>query len=188
MRRGTSVLTGVALMAALAFVGPVGSAPGNKYSNTSDTHVCSQADGTITYNGPLKLWPPNHKLQPVYFVAQATDDTPDDTMVALDTTGTHEEFVDGEEMNGSGGGNGVNSGPDVDPPDDMDSDDDGNARTDHGVRSERSGQGDGRTYTLLAVATFDGDPCEGVDANDDPIAVPFKVEVPHDMRGGANWK
>ena len=44
--------------------------------------------------------------------------------------------------------------------------------TSHDLRSERSGRGDGRTYTITAIATFDGDECSTM----------FEVEVPHDMR------
>jgi hypothetical protein len=46
------------------------------------------------------------------------------------------------------------------------------------LRSERSGKGEGRTYTLDAVATYDVvRTCE----------MQVVVAVPHDMRGGANW-
>jgi hypothetical protein len=47
------------------------------------------------------------------------------------------------------------------------------------IRSERSGRGDGRTYTLTATAQFNVvQECTwSVD-----------VVVPHDMRGGADWK
>jgi hypothetical protein len=182
VKRMLSMLGAAALVAALAFVAPITAKPGNKYDSTTVTHECTQADGEIVYAGPLKLWPPNHKYQPVSFTANATDDSPDDTSVALDTSGTHDEIIDGEEMNGAG-----NTENDVNPATDA-ATGDGSATTDHDVRAERSGRGDGRTYTILAVATFDGEPCEGVDDEGEPIAVPFTLTVPHDMRGGADWK
>ncbi len=73
-------------------------------------------------------------------------------------------------MNGSG-----NTGDDVYPFADTDAGT-GSAQTEHSVRSERSGRGDGRTYTITYEAQFGGgQPCIGT----------FTIEVPHDMGNGA---
>lgn len=57
------------------------------------------------------------------------------------------------------------------------------------LRAERSGEGDGRTYTVAWKAVFDDKTCESSAAADsDPENDPFVITVPHDMRGGADWK
>ena len=183
MKRLVGHLGGVALLASIAFVGPLGAAPGNKYGDTTRTSLCQDADDnnpdgelSVSITGPEKLWPPNHKYVDVSLTA--TDTGGDD--VTFSSEGTHEQYVDGEEMNGSGGGNGVNSGPDVDPAASGDVMGTGSATTQHDVRAERSGQDQtGRTYTLNYQAeSTDGDTCVGS----------FTILVPHDMRGGADWK
>lgn len=160
-------VTAAGLIAAGAFVLPT-SAGGNKYPSESVEHECGD-DGTVTLHGPPKLWPPNHKY--VDYRVQYTD--PDDDSETLVTEGTHDEFADGEEMNGAG-----NTDNDVDPATDSDTGDD--PETSHALRAERSGRGDGRVYTIMYEVSDGGDSsiCTGT----------FTVEVPHDMRGGADWK
>ena len=180
----------VALLSAalgLAIAAPglsAGPAFNNKFERTSRVHECRDSDdevvGTITLDAPEKMWPPNHKYQDISFVAQATD--PNDS-VELATEGTHDEYAeDGSESNGAG-----NTDADVDPAMAADGPRDGSATTAHDIRSERSGRGDGRVYTLSYQATFvddDGDGGYGTVVCEDG----FSVEVPHDMRGGAAWK
>ncbi|HYH28276.1 MAG TPA: hypothetical protein VEA19_05830 [Actinomycetota bacterium] len=194
MKRVLSPLAGVALAASVAFVGPLGAAPGNKYSNdvARPTFDCPDADGEIDFTGPLKMWPPNHKYQP--FTTTATADDPD-AEVTLDVAGMHDEMVsDTEEMNGAGNTDPAtdvspNPGEAMDTMGAMDDDGDGNgiAKVVQQARSERSGQGDGRTYTISVLATFAGQPCQ-VDAEGQEVAVTYTMDVPHDMRGGADWK
>lgn len=126
----------------------------------ADQTVVEDCDGgTVTYDGPEWMWPPNHKYRDLTVTAEADNDQ---QQVALATEGSHDEVG----MNGAG-----NTSDDVDPPGDMDQGT-GSAQTEHSIRSERSGQGDGRTYTIMYEAEFGGEPCVGE----------FTIEVPHDMR------
>jgi hypothetical protein len=157
-----------ALAASIAL--PVIAASGNKYENTTASQECGD-DSDVTYAGPLKLWPPNHKYVP--FSVTITDDSGDD--VTLATEGAHEEVAeDGTENPGAG-----NTSEDVKPAA-AEADGAGSATTNHEARSERTGGGDGRTYTILYEATADNGltSCMGS----------FEILVPHDMRGGADWK
>jgi hypothetical protein len=57
------------------------------------------------------------------------------------------------------------------------------------LRAERSGKGEGRTYVLNWVAQFGDKSCSSSTADDsDTNNDPFVITVPHDMRGGADWK
>jgi hypothetical protein len=198
MRRAITALGGMALLLSLALVGPLGAKPGNKYSNevARETHNCSNADGVIDFTGPENMWPPNHKYQP--FTTIATADDPD-AEVTLEVAGTHDEILeDGSEMNGAGNTDPAtdvnpNPGEAMDTMGEPDDDGDGNgvATVRQEARSERSGQGDGRTYTISVFATFGGDPCEvemDEEGNIVEVAVTYTMTVPHDMRGGAGWK
>jgi hypothetical protein len=52
------------------------------------------------------------------------------------------------------------------------------------LRAERSGKGDGRTYTInWDVDWGNGDKCSSSDSGQ----APFIITVPHDMRGGADF-
>lgn len=191
-----------ALAATMAFALVGGSAVGlpsllkNKYESGETKVVCTDGNGNdvgeVVYGGPLKMWPPNHKYQPVTVTATAYDA---DDSVQLGTAGTHDEYAeDGTEHNGAG-----NTDNDVNPAADSDGFNKTSAATAHELRSERSGRGDGRTYTLDWEATFRDDDggretvvCGSRDINEDEAAMEdraaFQVEVPHDMRCGADWK
>lgn len=196
----TAATIGLLLATSVAMAGP---GFNNKYLVDPQTVACTDdagnTVGTITYVGPLKMWPPNHKLQDITIVAVATDA---DDEVTLSTQGTHDEFQeDGTEMVGAG-----NTDTDVDPPADADGPSAGSATTGHALRSERSGQGDGRTYTLDWQAKFTDSDMDGSSEGStpyveatcgsadldmsgfEPNADAFLVEVPHDMRCGADWK
>ena len=132
-------------------------------------------DNVIVFDGDLQMWPPNHKYQDLSVTAEDRDGDGDE--ITLTTTVTHDEYVEdflpeneesepGEEEVGAG-----NTQNDASPFFAADSGS-SSVTTTHDVRSERSGRGDGRTYTINADATFDGDSCEAT----------FEVEVPHDMR------
>jgi hypothetical protein len=156
-----------------------GESPQEVKSQEKSTVVveCPDPEGNIdqiVFEGDLKLWPPNHKYQDLSVTAVADD--PDEN-VMLTTTVTHDEYVEEfmptspddeepEEEVGAG-----NTRDDARPFFAMDMGD-GEAGTTHEVRAERSGRGDGRTYTVTADASFDGNEC----------STEFLVEVPHDMR------
>lgn len=147
----------------------------NKYGDTTQVADCGSGD-TVTYAGPVKLWPPNHKLQHVSM--SATDGGTDGGSSASSLTVT-------PTLTDIAGGDG---GPQHDPDwsGSLTGNGDPTATVNFALRAERSGKGEGRTYTLDWKATFDGGSktCQsGVDGKQ-----PFKVFVPHDMRGGANWK
>jgi hypothetical protein len=181
------------VLMALGLIGGVSAGPGfnNKFSDTTTKVDCNDSDGNkvgdIVYGGPEYMWPPNHKLQAITITATAVD--PDDT-VTLDTEGTHNEFnEDGTEFNGAG-----NTEGDVQPPAAAGGPQAHKVVNSHELRSERSGQGDGRVYTLEWQATFtdnDGDDgygeavCAsmGFDGNEDA----FQITVPHDM-SCIHWK
>jgi hypothetical protein len=173
-RKVGTVAAVVGLVGAFAFVGPGQADSGfkNKYDNSESVHQCGD-DSTITYNGPLKMWPPNHKLQDVSITAHDGDAEP----ATDDTTLT----VTFNVLDAAGGDGGPQHDPDVVMLNPMGS---GNpdATVPLQLRSERSGKGEGRTYTLNATAVFDsGMPTSSCTAE-------FEVVVPHDMSGGADWK
>ncbi|HEX7168624.1 MAG TPA: hypothetical protein VF230_16710 [Acidimicrobiales bacterium] len=164
-------LIGAASLAGAGFAGPDYR---NKYESTSATQDCGDGD-TVTYNGPLKMWPPNHKLQDVS--VSATDGEPlaeGDTKLTVWPTLT----------DAAGGDGGPNHDPDY-TAEEIIATGDPTATADFWLRAERSGKGEGRTYTINWLAEFgDGKSCSSTDGTH----TPFLVEVPHDMRGGANWK
>lgn len=169
------ILAALAAMMLVAVGGTTASAKVAKDSGGPVTADCGEGN-TVTFSGPSYLWPPNHKYRTVSFVAQDGDDDMTDG-VTLATEGTHEEFVDGEELNGTG-----NTADDFYPAMATGTGD-GSANTSHQVRGERSGRGDGRTYTILYEATFDGPlPLETTGA---PCTGSFTIEVPHDMGQGS---
>lgn len=183
MKTRFAALAGASLLGALVFAGAGTAGPGfmNKYPSTSVTMDCGDGD-TVTYNGPLKMWPPNHKLQDVSATATdgpsstTGDDASDETTLTVTITPT----------DASGGDGGPNHDPDY-TPGDLTASGDPSAVVDFFLRSERSGKGDGRTYTINWLATFDGGSKE-CSSEDGGEVTSFVVVVPHDMRGGANWK
>jgi hypothetical protein len=188
LRIAALAAAGVLGASAFAAGGIAGPEFKNKYAASEQTEPCGDDD--VTYTGPPSLWPPNHKMQDVALTATDADDD----HVTLETMAAHEEFVDGEELNGSG-----NTSDDVSPAADADSGE-GTATTNHALRSERSGRGDCRVYTIDFIATFDDGSTvcytPGFDGDERVAAAgtgavpadPFEITVPHDMSGGANWK
>lgn len=155
---------------------------GNKYDSSTVTRNCDDGD-TVTLNGPLSLWPPNHKMVDEPVTGHSDAKGP----LTLTLTPQYDEVA----LQGDGG-------PQHDP--------DWNATTDDGstfvaeeenandvtagfqLRAERSGQGDGRTYTIDWVFESPNGTCESGDDASTTDDDPFVINVPHDMRGGANWK
>jgi hypothetical protein len=174
MRGKAAGAAAVGLVGAFVVVGP-GVAGNddfrNKYEDTTASESCDSTGGagvvtdTVEYSGPLKLWPPNHKLQDLTFVATNGGG---DVATQL--------VVTAQVLDSLGGDGGLQHDPDFI--------DGAGAGTDSATavaqaRSERSGKGEGRTYTVTARGLFDESrTCE----------LTVVITVPHDMRGGADWK
>lgn len=166
INRSTSLFLSAAVALAIAAPATAGSgnSPHNSPGSQSDsvTHDCNDQGDTISLDGPTLLWPPNHKLVPITITM--TDGGGGEVMFA--TTTRHNEIVDGEELAGSGD----NTKEDYENIDAASGT--GSASADHQIRAERSGQGDGRTYTITVDGSAGGDEC----------STTFSVVVPHDMR------
>jgi hypothetical protein len=175
-----AAVAGVSLLGAVAVALP-GTAGGNKYASTTQDQTCYDSldneVGTVALAGPEKLWPPNHKLIDELISAAATNGTDQTTVTAYPSS------VD----NTTGGDGGTQHDPDWTPGNLADGPHAGAASVAFQVRAERSGKGEGRTYFIDWVAQFGNTTCDSrSDAADD--YVPFEIAVPHDMRGGADWK
>ena len=155
---------------------------GNKFDSVTATRDCGDGD-TVVLVGPEKLWPPNHKFvdEPV----TATDgpsSNPADSLSNETTISVYPDILDAE-----GGDGGPQHDPDANASQDapLTANGDPSATAALALRAERSGKGDGRTYTINWVATFDnGNKTCSSDPNGDANHQPFTVTVPHDMRGG----
>jgi len=172
---------GAVVAAATGIAMPTLGASGNKYDASTVQFTCKSStgatDGTVTLVGPLKLWPPNHKMIDEPVTAQSTNSG---NTVTLTLTPT---------ITDAAGGDG---GPQHDP-DFNTNDSNGETLTATGtgsataglqLRAERSGKGDGRTYTINWHADWgNGDSCDSSDSD----KAPFVISVPHDMRGGADF-
>ncbi len=136
----------------------------------TDTRTCDQFGDTIALTGSQTLWPPNHKFRS--YTITATSSNPMDE-VTVSSLVTNDEVIDGEEMNGAG-----NTAVDADPNPATGSGT-GSATTEQRIRGERSGRGDGRTYTMTVTGTFGG--FMGVGGRS--CTEQFTITVPHDQRG-----
>jgi hypothetical protein len=177
----------VGLAGALAAVGIAAPsiAGGNKYDDVLSTRDCGDGD-LVVLDGPLKLWPPNHKFvdEPVTATDGSSSKTGDDASNATTLTLTPTL------SDASGGDGGSEHDPDWQLADGTTGDSfmaegDPSATAELQFRAERSGKGEGRTYTINWTATFDNGArrCSSSDSGQSP----FLVTVPHDMRGGADW-
>jgi hypothetical protein len=151
----------------------------NKSSDAVVVHCGQNGENTLTIHAPSDLWPPNHKYYTDIHVTY-TDASGDD--VTLESDGTHDQYDGDTEANGSG-----NTADDIraNDADNMATVDNSDPQqpvatekgsktvtTDWEARAERAGTlKDGRTYSLHAVGTSDGDDCEGT----------ALMHVPHDM-------
>lgn len=139
--------------------------PANVYydcGNETETDTQPTDENFLAYQGDLTLWPPNHKETFHDIVAQDKDG---EGTVAMETASSHDEAG----MNGAGDPNNTDT---VDGDVDAEASE-GTASNTVMLRAERSGRGDGRTYSVQVTAEFDDDPnCMHT----------FTVEVPHDMR------
>lgn len=165
MKIAKGAVIGLGVIAALGASVP-GFAGGNKYDSVSASRDCGDGD-TVDWVGPIKLWPPNHKFVPVSVAANGGTDTEG---VSITVTPVVTDAV--------GGDGGPQHDPDYTPGGSPTASGTGSATVDLALRAERSGKGDGRTYTINWEATFDNGSktCSSDDAG------AFVVEVPHDMR------
>lgn len=184
MKVSKPLAVGAVVAAATGIALPTLGASGNKYDASTTQFVCKnsttgQTDGTVTLVGPLKLWPPNHKMIDEPVTAQATNSS---NTVTLTLTPTVDDATGGD------------GGPQHDPDFNANSSDGktltasgtGSATAALQLRAERSGKGDGRTYTIDWMVNWgNGDNCSSSDGQGDHA--PFVITVPHDMRGGADF-
>ena len=176
------LLAALAALAAALVAGTTGATAagehandGPKSKNGTQTADCrdslGQKQGTFTYDGPLSVWPPNHKYvtATITLVEDADADPLDDVTVAA--TGTHDQLLeDGSEMNGAG-----NTDPATDVVPGAPGAGTGSAATTVRFRAERSGRDKtGRTYTFTATGTTDSGASEC-----QPVS--FTALVPHDQ-------
>lgn len=149
-------------------------------TQSKDCTVNGQKEGVFTYNGPDSAWPPNHKMR--YGTITLTDvDSPEEEAtdgVTLIVGASHDEFSEGQELNGSGNtpyatdaSGGTKTGTDT-------------VTVPISMRGERSGRGDGRVYTFDTTgSSVDG----GLPVGSKVCApVQFTVTVPHDQRNQTN--
>lgn len=174
INRSTSLLLSAAVAVAVAAPAAANRPQDAKSQDQTDHQQvnCNDDGDYIEYTGDPVMWPPNHKTQ-TYNVNAVDAGETDDATTSIFTSSTHDEYAeDGTEWNGSGNtdNDAEDAASSAEPA--TDADGDGRAETTVELRSERSGRGDGRTYTISATAEFD----EGVCTAD------FTVEVPHDMR------
>jgi hypothetical protein len=162
---------GVAVVAALGIAVP-GFAGGNKYASVSDTRDCGSGDA-VNWVGPITLWPPNHKFVDVTVTAVDSDSTSNVTLTVSPVV-----------TDAVGGDGGPQHDPDYTPEGSPMDSGTGSASVPLALRSERSGRGDGRTYTISWSATFDNG--SKTCSSDDDGQSPFVVTVPHDMRNKNN--
>ena len=175
MKYKVGITLAMAAVAGFALVGPGVAGPEfkNKYDDTTASKDCGDGD-TIAYAGPLKMWPPNHKLQDVVMSATDGSSNPIEDQ-ANETT----LVVTADVLDAVGGDGGPQHDPDVFFPAGPAANGDPTATVPFQLRSERSGKGEGRTYDIRADATFDN--------GTKSCSWTMQVLVPHDMRGGADW-
>lgn len=156
----------VGVIAALGVATP-GFTGGNKYAPIADQRVCG-GDDVVNWLGATTLWPPNHKFQSSTVAAVGNDSTEGVTLAIRPVV-----------TDATGGDGGSQHDPDFMYSDSPANTGKGTATVDNQLRSERSGKGEGRTYTIHWTATFDNGTEECT--SEDGSHAPFVVEVPHDM-------
>ena len=180
MKVRIAAVAGASLLGAVALALP-GTAGGNKYASETTTRQCGEGDA-VKLDGPLKLWPPNHKFVPEPVTATESADADSLDNVSITVTPASDDAVGGDGgsqhdpdwqlADGTRGATFTKSGP-------------GTATAELQFRSERSGKGDGRKYTINWTATFDNGAKKcSTDAAVDSTGTakaPFVIEVPHDM-------
>jgi len=131
---------------------------GDKGSKTAQVQVADTTPPTITASVmPSILWPPNHSLRDIVANVSVQDNCPNVGFVLS-------SIVSNEPDNGVGDGNTVN---------DVQGAAFGTADTAFQLRAERSGVGDGRTYTVTYTAT---------DGSQNQTLAQAVVTVPHSKK------
>lgn len=166
MKIAKGAVIGLGVVAAIGVSVP-GFAGGNKYASIEDSRECD--NGVVNWVGPIKLWPPNHKFVNETVTAVADDSGETVTLTLIPTV-----------TDATGGDGGANHDPDYTPEEPFASGT-GSASVDLALRAERSGRGDGRTYTIDWVAEIGEETCASNTSTTDD-RTPFVVTVPHDMR------
>lgn len=166
MKIAKGAVVGLGVVAAVGVSVP-GFAGGNKYAAVSDSRECD--NGVVNWVGPIKLWPPNHKFVSETVTAVADDSTQQVTLTLIPTV-----------TDAAGGDGGPNHDPDY-TPEDPAATGTGSASVDLALRAERSGRGEGRTYTIDWIAEIGNETCASNTSSTDD-RTPFVVTVPHDMR------
>src|SRR5687767_1305289 len=148
MKRVFVLAAGVmlALATGLATLAPADS--GNKYASSTDERECGDGLGgdAIVFSGPKTLWPPNHKMVTVTITATENNDADPMDDVTLSTTAANDEVG----LNGAGNPTLIDQSADPASGANMGTN---STSVDWQLRSERSGRGDGREYTITANAT-----------------------------------
>lgn len=176
MKHAKPLIGLAAVSLAVGIAMPTFAASGNKYPSQTQTQHCSGngGDNTVALTGPETLWPPNHKM----VSESATSHDASGGQTTLTVTPSADDI--------SGGDGGPTHDPDYMPgPGGFTNSGSPDATVPFSLRAERSGKGDGRTYTINWDAQFsDGTHCSSSDGSH----TPFTITVPHDQSGGAGWK
>lgn len=166
-----AAVVAVGFTAALGVAAP-GFAGGNKYAAADLTRDCGSGD-SVDWFGATTLWPPNHKFVNETIAANGSDST-ENVSIEIDPVVT----------DAVGGDGGAEHDPDFTYASGPMASGAGTATVDFALRSERSGKGEGRTYTINWKATFDDG--SKTCTSGDQGQTPFVVSVPHDMRDKNN--
>jgi hypothetical protein len=184
MRR-TALLAGFSaatLLTGITFATANPTGPKSGPAKACDETTPTKVGYTLDWD-PQQVFPPNHK--PVDVTLTYT--SPDQEDVELDVTLiTNNEIVDGEELNGSGNTL-VDSGGELQPAAKSST---GTVSQTVWVRAERSGQGEGRTYTINYTAKAGlVNPLTGENTgSSNDCSGSVDVFIPHDMGQGNDAK
>ena len=172
MGSGRWVRTGLAIFGgvSLAWLAPTSAVTGTQ-AQTQTCPILGNDPDSVTLTGPAVLWPPNHQLVDYTLTAaetaqEAGDGLPHGITISYVVT----------TADASGGDGGPAHNPDASPPAGMAAGD-FSVSIPFQLRAERSGQGNGRVYTINWTASFDGGPhmCSSQDGSH----APFVVTVAH---------
>ena len=182
----SALILGLAATTALSVPALANPNDGNntKTSGGEQKYECVGSTGntnTVALTGPQVLFPPNHKMV-------------DESVTATDGGSTHSGMTSLTLYTASVDDVAGGDGPDQEFDSSVtgtnaDTDKDGVVVTTYQVRAERSGKGDGRTYTIDWAASFDDGTMCGSNAPETPNPLfqtkpAFTITVPHDQGKG----
>ncbi len=142
------------------------------------TDALGQRQGTFVWEGPTASWPPNHKEIAAQITLYDEDAEALTDDVTIEVVGIHDEATYDDNGLATGEQNGTGN---TDPATDSRGGVGGgteSASVPVAWRSERSGRGDGRTYTFTVEGTTD----TGLSTC---APVTYTATVPHDQGNGA---